>query len=170
MIRRSPLPEIFCFFFRYLGVFPVLFLLMGTLIFTMCESFCYVFSMWEARGPFCPYGDSWGAARIWEGGGGVNIYFFIFGNLHVAKRQAMRFARGLRGHAPPIIFLKWCNLVRFGVYLDQILTLKYFEKYHFLYILKKNYHFLYKNNYPFYININISDTRLLWGNSCEEIF
>ena len=42
------------------------------------------------------------------GGGGKNI-FFRFGNLHVAKRhaahgEAMRIARGVRGHAPSIYF------------------------------------------------------------------
>ena len=40
-------------------------------------------------------------------------------------------ARGVRGHAPPRIFLKWCNLVRFGVYFDPILSLKFFKNYHF---------------------------------------
>ena len=69
-------------------------------------------------------------------GGGKNL-FFRFGNLHVAKRhaahgEAMRFVRGVRGHAPPRIFFKWCNLVRFGVYFDQILSLKNFKNYHFL--------------------------------------
>ena len=32
---------------------------------------------------------------------------------------------------PHEIFFKWCNLVRFGVYLDQILSLKKFKNYHF---------------------------------------
>ena len=41
---------------------------------------------------------------------------------------------GVRGHAPREIFLKWCNLVRFGVYFDQILSLKNFKNYHFFYI------------------------------------
>ena len=39
------------------------------------------------------------------------------------------FSRGVRGHAPPPPrenSFKWCNLVRFGVYLDQILSLKIF--------------------------------------------
>ena len=54
---------------------------------------------------------------------------FGLGNLHVAKRhaahgKAMRFARGVRGHVSPRNFFKWCNLVRFGVYFDQILSLK----------------------------------------------
>ena len=45
------------------------------------------------------------------GGGGVAKNFFLrFGNLHVAKQhaahsEAMRFARGVRGHAPPRKFL-----------------------------------------------------------------
>ena len=71
----------------------------------------------------------------------------------------------LRGHAPPRNFFKWCNLVRFGVYFDQILSLKNFKNYHFLYKNFKNCIFLYES-------INILDTRLLWGNnySREEIF
>ena len=61
-------------------------------------------------------------------------------------------------------FLKWCNLVRFGVYFDHILSLKNFKNYHFLYKKFKNCNFLCKR-------INILDTRLLWGNySREEIF
>ena len=50
-------------------------------------------------------------------------------------------------------FLKRCNLVRFRVYFDQILSLLFFF----------NYHFIYKKK-------NILDTRLLWGISYEEIF
>ena len=72
--------------------------------------------------------SSRGVPRIWHGGG-PRIFFFRFGNLHVAKRhaahgEAMRFARGFGGMPPREIFLKWCNLVRFGVYFDQILSLK----------------------------------------------
>ena len=69
---------------------------------------------------------------------GPRIIFFRFGNLHVAKRhaahsEAMRIARGVRGYAPREIFLKQCNLVRFRVYSDQILSLFFFTNYHFLY-------------------------------------
>ena len=46
--------------------------------------------------------------------------------------KSMRFARGVRGHAPPNFILKWCNLVRFGVYFDPILSLKFNKIYHFL--------------------------------------
>ena len=104
-----------------------------------------------------------GVPRIWQGG--PRIFFFGFGNLHVAKRhvahgEAIRFARWVRGHAPPRNYFKWCNLVRFGVYFDQILSLKNFNNYN----LYKNCNFLYNR-------INILDTRLLWGNySREEIF
>ena len=71
------------------------------------------------------------------GGGGAKNFFSRFGNLHVAKRhaahgEAMRIARGVRGHAPPRNFLKRCNLVRFRVYFDQILSLFFFQKCHFL--------------------------------------
>ena len=65
---------------------------------------------------------------------------------------------------PPRIFFKGCNVVRFGVYFDQILSLKNFKNYHFLYKKFKNCNFLYKR-------LNILDTRLLWGNySLEEFF
>ena len=52
------------------------------------------------------------------GGGGPRNFFFRFGNLHVAKRhaahgEAMRIARGVRGHAPPRNFFK---TVQFGAF------------------------------------------------------
>ena len=81
-----------------------------------------------------------GVPKIWEGGG--KKFFFRFGNLHVAKRhaahgEAMRIARGVRGHAPPREnFLKQCNLVRFRVYFDQILSL-FFSKNVIFYIKNK---------------------------------
>ena len=92
------------------------------------------------------------------GGGGQEFYFFRFGTLHVAKRhaahgEAMRITRGVGGMLHRENFLKRCNLVRFRVYFDQILSLFFF----------KNYHFLYKK-------INILDKLLLWGISHEEIF
>ena len=71
--------------------------------------------------------------------GGGQEFFFRFGNL----------LGGFGGMPPGENFLKWCNLVRFGVYLDQILSLK---NYHFLYKNFKNCNFLYKR-------INILDTQ-----------
>ena len=65
------------------------------------------------------------------GGGGPRIFFFRFGNLHVAKPCAL--LGGFGGMSPRENFLKWCNLVRFGVYFDPILSLKNFKNYHFLY-------------------------------------
>ena len=55
-------------------------------------------------------------------GGGKN-FIFRFGNLHVASRhaahgEAMRLARGVWGHTPREICLKWRNLMRFGVYFE----------------------------------------------------
>ena len=83
-------------------------------------------------------------------GRGAKFFFQIW---VFACREAMRFVRGVRGHAPPEkFFFKWCNLVRFGVYFDQILSLKIFLNYHFLYKNFKNCNFLYKR-------INILDTR-----------
>ena len=88
-----------------------------------------------------------GASPGFGRGGGMN-FFFRFGNLHVAKRhaahgEAMRFARGFGGMPPRENFLKWCNLVRFGEYFDQILSLKNFKNYHFLYKNFKNCNFFY---------------------------
>ena len=57
---------------------------------------------------------------------------------------------------PREIFLKRCNLVRFRVYFDQILSL-FFSKNAIFYI--KNKYF----RYTFWTN-------LLWGISREEIF
>ena len=66
----------------------------------------------------------------------------------------MRIASGVRGHVPPKKKnFKRCNLVRFRVYFDQIMSL----------FLLKNYHFLCKK-------IKILDTLLQWGISHEEIF
>ena len=87
-------------------------------------------------------------------GGGGKKYFFRIGTLHVAQRhaahgEAMRFGRGIRGYALRENFFKWCNLVRFGVYLDQILSLK-------------NYHFYVKNlKIHVEIHINYSYTHML---------
>ena len=74
--------------------------------------------------------------------GGATNFFFRFGNLHVAKRHAahgaaMHFARGVRGMPPPPpreIFFKWCNLVRFGVYFDQM-TIFYIKELIFRYTI-----------------------------------
>ena len=51
-------------------------------------------------------------------GGAGQEFFFRFGNLHVAKQhaahgEAMRIARGVRGHALPRIFFK---TVQFGTF------------------------------------------------------
>ena len=58
-----------------------------------------------------------GVARIWKGGG-PRIFFFQIWKF--ACREAIRFARGVRGYAPQENFFKLCNLVRFGVYFDPI--------------------------------------------------
>ena len=73
-----------------------------------------------------------GVASIWEGGDNFFLQIWKF-----ACREAMRFASGVRGHAPQENCFKWCNLVRFGVYFNPILSLKFVT----------NYYFLYKNKY-----------------------
>ena len=109
-----------------------------------------------------------GVPRIWQGGG--QEFFFPDLEICMSRSDMLRMAKpcalleGFGGMPPRENFLKWCNLVRFGVYFDQILSLKIFKNYHFLYKKFKNCNFLYKR-------INILDTRLLWGNySREEIF
>ena len=53
-----------------------------------------------------------GVARIWEGGG--QYFFFQIWKFACRRiRKAMRFARGVRGHATPRIFLK---MVQFGAF------------------------------------------------------
>ena len=49
---------------------------------------------------------------------GFKIFLEKWGYLHGASHA---FARGVRGHTPPRIFLKWCNLVRFEEYFAKIL-------------------------------------------------
>ena len=68
--------------------------------------------------------------------GGVDQKFLSF-NLgtcmsrrHAAHGKAMRIVRGFGGMHPRENFLKRCNLVRFRVYFDQILSLFFFKKYH----------------------------------------
>ena len=99
-----------------------------------------------------------GASPGFGRGGGQE---FVFSNLEIcmSRSDMLRMAKpcallgGFGGMLPRENFLKRCNLVRFRVYFDQILSLFFF----------KNYHFLYKK-------INILDKLLLWGISHEEIF
>ena len=59
---------------------------------------------------------------------------FLIG-LNPRISEALLLARGgggVLGRAPPRKFFKWCKLMRFGVYLDQILSLKFFQNYLFL--------------------------------------
>ena len=71
-----------------------------------------------------------GVHRIWEGGGPRIFFFQIW---EFACREAMRIARGFGGMLPRENFLKRCNLVRFRVYFDQILSSYFFKIYHFSY-------------------------------------
>ena len=109
-------------------------------------------------------------AKTWQGrpqdlAGGGQEFFFPDLEICMSQSNMLRMAKpcallgGFGGMPPEKIF----KMVRFGVYFDQILSLKNFKNYHFLYKKFKNCNFLYKR-------INILDTRLLWGNySREEI-
>ena len=65
--------------------------------------------------------------------GGDNIGEKYTSRLRDVLRFAPRLARGFGGMLLWENFFKWCNLVRFDVYLDQILSLQNFKSYHFLY-------------------------------------
>ena len=75
--------------------------------------------------------EGWAGASPGFGRGGGQEFFFQIWKF--ACREAMRFARGFGGMPPREKILKWCNLVRFGVYFDQILSLKNFNNSYFLY-------------------------------------
>ena len=93
-------------------------------------------------------------------GGPRNFYFQIWkfacrkATCCAWQSHACALLGGFGGMPPRENFLKWCNLVRFDVYFDHILSLKNFKNYHFLYKKFKNCNFLYKR-------INNLDTRLL---------
>ena len=55
------------------------------------------------------------------GGGGVQNFS---GKVGVFAWRSHAFAMGVRGHAPPKFFFKWCNLVRFREYFAKILSKK----------------------------------------------
>ena len=61
--------------------------------------------------------------------------------MYCAARSAAPCSGGSGAYALPRKFLKWCNLVSFGVYLNQILSSKNFKNYYFLYKNLINYHF-----------------------------
>ena len=88
----------------------------------------------------------------------THTYIYIY--IYIYTGASPGFGRGGQE-----FFLKWCNLVSFGVYFDRILSLKNFKNHHFLYKIFKNFIFFYKR-------MHILDTRLLCGNNycCEEIF
>ena len=72
-----------------------------------------------------------GVPRIWEGGG--QEFFFSDLGICMSRSDMLRMAKpcallgGFGGMLPREIFLKRCNLVRFRVYFDQILSL-FFSK------------------------------------------
>ena len=74
-----------------------------------------------------------GVPRIWQGGGGQEFFFSDLG-ICMSRSDMLRMAKpcallgGFGGMLPRENFLKWCNLVRFGVYFDQILSLKNIQK------------------------------------------
>ena len=93
-------------------------------------------------------------------------FVFPIGNSH-ARSDMLRMANpcALLGGSgacppPPDNFFKWYNLVRFGVYFDQILSLKNFKNYHFLY---KNF----KNCFGMYFEIIFNKKWLL---SCRNTY
>ena len=74
---------------------------------------------WYSKQTVCvKWGRCRGVPRIGRGG----QKFFFSQILEFACREAIRIARGFGGMLPRENFLKRCNLVRFRVYFDQILS------------------------------------------------
>ena len=74
------------------------------------------------------------------GGGGGQEFFFRFENLHVARLG------GFGGMLPGENYLKRCNLVRFRVYFDPILSL-FFSKNTIFYIKNKYFRYTFVMRY-----------------------
>ena len=72
------------------------------------------------------------------GRGGAKNFFSDLG-ICMSRSDMLRMAKpcallgGFGGMLPRENFLKRCNLVRFRVYFDQILSLFFYKNYHFLY-------------------------------------
>ena len=75
------------------------------------------------------------------GRGGPEGHKFFFSELEIcmSRSDMLRIVKpcallgGFGGMLPQEFFFKLCNLVRFGLYLDQILSLKNLKNYHFLF-------------------------------------
>ena len=81
------------------------------------------------------------------GGGGQEFFFSDLGicmSLRMAKPCAL--LGGFRGMLPRENFLKRCNLVRFRVYFDQILSL-FFQKNAIFYIKNKYFRYTFVMGY-----------------------
>ena len=85
--------------------------------------------------------------------GGIILGRYNTSRMRDVLRGALR--RAFLGGFGGTNFFKWCNLVRFGVYLDQILSLKKLKNYYFLYKFFINYHFFYKNFKNDYFQVKI---------------
>ena len=70
------------------------------------------------------------------GGGGARTFFSDL-EICMSRSDMLRMAKactlvwGSGTCLPQENFFKWCNLVRFVVYFDPILSLKFFKNYHF---------------------------------------
>ena len=92
-----------------------------------------------------------GVPRIWEGGGGQEFFFSDLG-ICMSRSDMLRMAKpcallgGFGGMLPRENFLKRCNLVRFRVYFDQILSL-FFSKNAIFYIKNKYFRYTFVVGY-----------------------
>ena len=85
------------------------------------------------------------------GDGGQELFFT---DLEICMSQSNAFGlEGSGGMLPRAKFLKWCNLVRYGIYLDQIVSLNFFKIFIYLCTNFKNYHFLYKKYFRYTLAI-----------------
>ena len=101
-------------------------------------------------GESCTHVVNRGVPRIWEGGG--PRIFFSDSGICMSRSDMLRMAKpcvllgGFGGMLPRENFLKRCNLVRFRVYFDQILSL-FFSKNAIFYIKNKYFRYTFVMGY-----------------------
>ena len=99
---------------------------------------------------------------VWEGGGkrgGARIFFSDLG-ICMSLRDMRALLGGFGGMLPRENFLKRCNLVRFRVYFDQILSL----------FFSRNAIFYIKNKYFRYTFVRLTCAWQYFGTLIFELF
>ena len=118
---------------------------------TFHERLYYILSTSIFHLQWCMYGLCWQGRPQDLGGGGQEIIFSDLG-ICMSRSDMLRMAKpcallgGFGGMLPREKFLKRCNLVRFRVYFDQILSL-FFSKNAIFYIKNKYFRYTFVMGY-----------------------